>query len=187
MIELENKWEVAKDMYFSNIPPTDIARELNIDINDLGHKVFGYDKSGNDPECWFQQRKKLDPRAFTHYIKTKGYVLTMAESRLVQKIVESAYTLPDESLNLDDMSKAVEIVSKLDKIGRLEKGEATENIQIDAGFTLRDIQNGKQISEDDVIDAEYREESNGKEKTGEEKDKETGRDGDGRPQLPFFR
>lgn len=142
----------AKHMYFSDISVVDIAEELDIPINDLGIQIFGPDKTGHDPNCWYQERKQMQPGSFVTYQKVKSYILSSAEACLAKKVAESAHKLAEkkEILELDDMGKAVDIISKLDKIGRLERGESTDIISVEQGFSLREIENASKI-----VDAEF--------------------------------
>ena len=71
----------------------------------------------------------------------------MAESKMAKIIVRSVDRLDarEEDLDLDQISTAVGVLEKIDKLGRLERGEATERVEVDQGFTLRDIKNGARI------------------------------------------
>lgn len=143
------QWDKAKHMYFSDIPVTDISSELDLPLNELSVRIFGADRTGHHPDCWYQERKKVAPHSFVTYQKVKPYLLSMAESKISKMIIEGTDRI--ESMggikNIDELSTAVEIVTKLDKMGRLERGEATENIAVEHGMTLRDIANGKQLVE----------------------------------------
>lgn len=171
----EKQLESAKDMYLSGISPSDISRELELPLKDLGLLIFGPDRSGNDPECWYQEKVALPPESVTHYVKAKRYVISQAEAHLMSKLVKSAKKMssPDSpDWELDDMDKASKIITSLDKMGRLERGEATEHVDVAVhGTTLRDIVNGQANQLEDIENVEYTEVTNdNSEKDNEESD-----------------
>ena len=174
----------ARDMYWSDISIVDIANELNIEINQLGRLIFGPDRSGYDPNCWYQL-KRQQPEGlsgtFTRYKKVKSYLLSKAEERLSRIIIRTAEEM-DESgvpLDLDGLTKVVGVYEKLDKIGRLERGEPTDIVDGPTGFTLRDIVNNSEIQQD-IVEAEVinKENTDVKEKEpSEESTEASGSDG----------
>lgn len=148
---------LAKDMYFAKVSPTDIAKELDIKINDLGLMIFGTDRSGHNPECWYQQSLRLDPESIAHYVSAKRYVLSQVEAALSKKIVDGALALRDDesrTLSLDEIKTATGILKDIDNMNRLERGEATQITETYHGFTLREIKNGSPIN----VENEYGEE-----------------------------
>jgi len=154
------KFDQAKHMYFSGIPPHEITDELDIPINEIGIRIFGNDKSGHDPLCWYQQRSTVDPGSFVTYRKVKTYILDSVNARLIKKLHSSAVALTaDDSpeLDINDMATATKVVSEIDKISRLEKGEATEIVHQDQGFTLREIRNGTRIVENEATNNQTKE------------------------------
>lgn len=153
---------LARDMYFSKISPTDIAKELDININDLGLMIFGSDKSGRSPDCWYQQSFNVEPDAIGHYVAAKRYVLSQVEVNLSKKIVEGAKELAEDksrTLSLDEMKTASAILKDIDNMNRLERGEATSITESYHGYTLREIKNGKPIKVENEYDRTSEEES----------------------------
>lgn len=181
--------EKAKHMYFSDIIVTDIASELGIPINTLGLMIFGADKSGNSPTCWYNERKRVDPKSITTYKAVKPYLLTMAESSLTDKIVKSVDSLArnKEDLDLDQISTAVGVLEKIDKLGRLERGEATDIISVEQGYTLREIQNGARIVENEIKEITYGEEESESSEDSTETADSTEEASADRPSFPFSR
>jgi hypothetical protein len=168
---------LAKDMYFSKISPTDISKELDISINDLGLMIFGSDRTGHNPECWYQQSLRLDPDSIAHYVSAKRHVLSQVEAALSKKIVDGALALRDDesrTLSLDEMKTAVSILKDVDNMNRLERGEATQITETYHGFTLREIKNGSPITvenehgkeETPIEEAEYRDTSTSRGSSG---------------------
>ena len=162
------KIRTAQQFYFGGILPTDISETLDMDMEDLGYLCFGIDRTGRSPDTWHHQMLERPADSITTYTSVKPLLLKKSEMNLMKLINDSTEEMveKDEKLDMDDMSKAVGMIEKMDKIGRLEEGKATENIEISAGFSLRDIANGKQIEEpptpspqevdeSDIEDAEY--------------------------------
>ena len=163
--------EQAKLMYFASIHPKDISQELKIPLDELGLYIFGKDKSGHSPDCWLQQKKeanKDNPISLYQYQAVKSHILTHIEAQLIAKMKQSAQHLlgDDEPLSLSELSTAINVVEKLDKITRLENGEATQHVQITTGVTLRDIANGT------PIEAQYKEISDEQESDQEDDQEE---------------
>jgi len=155
------KLKTAQQFYFGGVLPTDISESLEIDMTDLGYLCFGMDRSGGSPDTWYSQMQARPTDSITTYTSVKPLLLKKSEMNLMKLINNSTEEMVEENktMDMDEMSKAVGMIEKIDKIGRLEEGKATENIEISAGFSLRDIANGKQIEEpvddDDTIDAEF--------------------------------
>lgn len=159
---LTDRNTTARHMYYSGISVKDISEELDLPINELGLLIFGFDKTGNDPECWYRIKKDRNQNSFVTYRKVKGFLLSEAEAAIGQKVAISAVAISEDPapLSLADTKIATEIMEKLDKMGRLERGEATEHVRVDQGMTLREIKNGVRIDaqdeeDDDTIEAEY--------------------------------
>jgi len=157
--------ERAKQMYLGNVLPTDISEFLEIDITELGYLCFGLDRSGEHPNSWFHIKKTHPISSVYTYSVVKPVVLKQSEMMLVNLISNNLTRMTEEKkdLDMDELSKAAGMVEKLDKIVRLEEGKITENVEITAGFSLREIANGKKLddvdnksdSDNDSIEAEY--------------------------------
>jgi len=141
-----NKIKMARDMYMSGINPIDIAAELDMPINDIGYMIYGSDKSGHEPDCWYQQRENLPSDSFSSYVKSKRHVLSYAENQLFQKVKASISNLCDENspdFDLSELQTAMNIFKDLDKINRLENDRPTDIVEEIHTTTLRDIKNGQ--------------------------------------------
>jgi len=139
---MQSNIEQAKDMYLCGISPLDISRELGIPVNELTRFIYGASQTGTEDSCWYMIRKK-NPSPMTSFVKAKRFVLSYTEAKLTQKISESIDGLDIE--NFSDAKIATDMLKTIDNINRLERGEATENINVDHGVTLRDIKNGSPI------------------------------------------
>lgn len=131
----------ARHLYFSGVSPTDISESLDIDIEDLGYLCFGPNRKGTLSTCWYAEKKTRPELSVHTYQVVKPTIMKQSEMRLMEVINRSTDHLieSDEILDLDDMSKAMGMVEKIDKITRLEENKATENIEVHQSFTLRDI------------------------------------------------
>ncbi|RLG36882.1 MAG: hypothetical protein DRO01_07710 [Thermoproteota archaeon] len=167
----------AKDMYFSGIYPTEISATLDIPNEIIRVCCFGYDESGNDPACWFNERKSLPSTSAHAYTKVRSIVLDNIEAALsstalkmsvqiekdlkerLQKLAVGEETDP---ISADELTKIVTVMEKVNKIGRLERGEATEINEINMGsWSARDVMeyergNNPLFDREDIIDAEYK-------------------------------
>ena len=152
---VKSKINQARHMYFSGLSIPDIAETLELPTDVLSEYAFGNDRMGLDPDCWYKQRSQLKGNEYVHYVKAKTHILDIAEAALNKKVHDSALDLaanPD-ALSLDDMEKASRIAERLNRISRLEKGEATERVELGNGFTLRDIVNGNAIEAEYTVDS----------------------------------
>lgn len=153
-----HKKQQAQDMYLSNIPPNDIARELEIDDRLLRQWIFGADGTGRSEECWYYLKNNVPAQmqvSPSRYRAIKPYIVEFAEAKLMKKVMSGIDALDDADMgDVDSLLKGATIWEKIHKIGRLERGEATEHIKTEDGFTLRDIQNGVRIVENEIKDEE---------------------------------
>ena len=111
--------------------------------------IYGNDKSGNDPSCLYQRKLKRDKSldsdtpSVSEYRTVKSYIIDSVQASALIKIKKKLDSIDINDIeSLSDAKIITDIFATLDKIGRLERGEATDNINIDSGPTLRDIQNG---------------------------------------------
>lgn len=133
---------VAKQLYFAGIFVTDICEELNICVNDLGREVFGADGTGNDPSCWASQKLYRPFSSPVTYEIVKPTLLKKVEFQILNRIRASVTDMEenDELFNIDECSKAMGMVERLDKITRLEEGKPTVHLASEhRTFTLREI------------------------------------------------
>ena len=142
----------ARHMYYSGIFPTEIAEKLNVDINELGYYVFGADKTGDSPSCWFQRRLNNPSNSFITYERVKPYVLKSTEAKLMDRVHSSVDKMIEDKKvfeNIGEIQTAVSTIEKIDKITRLEEGKATAHIQSSRkSFTLREIVDGMEPADE---------------------------------------
>lgn len=123
----------AKILYLSDHSLEDIAHICNIDMDTVRFYVFGENGSGSNEACWFQIKKKLGPASVAVYVaqkqdvleKTAGLALNIINEslkRIQQVMDEDASHVP----SVDDIKKLSGIVTEMDKMVRLERGEATQ-------------------------------------------------------------
>jgi hypothetical protein len=128
--------ERARLYYFANYSLGDISSILNIDSDTLRFYVFGENGTGSNEHCWFQLKKKLDPASVAAYIhdkigvleKTTGVALNVLNENL-KRIQQDLLDDPTKILSLDDTKKLASIVVDMDKIVRLESGQATQIVE----------------------------------------------------------
>lgn len=128
--------EKARLYYFANYSLGDISSILKIDMDTLRFYVFGENGSGSNEHCWFQLKKKLDPASVAAYIhdkigvleKTTGVALNLLNENL-KRIQQELIDDPTKILSIDDTKKLASIVVDMDKIVRLESGQATQIVE----------------------------------------------------------
>lgn len=128
--------EKARLYYFANYSLGDISSILNIDSDTLRFYVFGENGTGSNEHCWFQLKKKLDPASVAAYVhdkiavldKTVGVALNLVNENL-KRIQQEMIDDPTKILSLDDTKKLASIVVDMDKIVRLESGQATQIVE----------------------------------------------------------
>lgn len=142
--------EKARLYYFANYSLGDISSILNIESDTLRFYVFGENGTGSNEHCWFQLKKKLDPASVAAYVhdkiavldKTVGVALNLVNENL-KRIQQEMIDDPTKILSLDDTKKLASIVVDMDKIVRLESGQATqivENIGLTRAEAVRVLQ-----------------------------------------------
>jgi len=122
-------------LYFGNYSIPDIAAKLHIEQETVRFFVFGEDGSGKDPTCLAAIKKGMSSTAITAYIadkvnvldQTAGIALSILNASLLQ--LQQEVVVDKKELNLDDLKKLSGIVVEMDKLVRLESGQATETIQ----------------------------------------------------------
>lgn len=109
---------------------------LNIEVDTVRFYVFGENGSGSNENCWYQIKKRLGPSTIAAYLHDKIGVLdkicgtatnivTLNLSRLHQEMLDD----PTKVLSLDDTKKLSGIYLDMDKVIRLESGQATQIIE----------------------------------------------------------
>ena len=151
LIDLQNdheKLKVAKSLYLSGMQLTQISEELSIPLPLLREIAFNIQK-------WQEQR--IEGTLPADFDLVRPVVLRLAESKAIKKVIESIDEVDLETVS--DIDKMMSVVDKAYKIGRLEKGEATEIVDISShGMTLREIMEMSEESEEDkAIETEYKE------------------------------
>jgi hypothetical protein len=151
--------EEAKAMYFNGISPVEICEHLNVDIDELGYLVFGKDGTGESSRCWFAVKSKRLANGtlstVTNYALIKPYLIKKTEKKMLDKVNEALETVDAEEMGVSGIKDMVTSMEKIDKIGRLEEGKATEHVhQTRQTFSLRDIVAKAKVVDDDIEDAE---------------------------------
>ena len=152
----------ARAMYYSGVVPTEIAAALQIPFPELKVAVFGKDGKGRDARCWFAMKKRRDQElgtpnrsTVTTYQKTKYYFLKQTEANLLDLVRKSlAQFNKDGTLlyTMPEIKQALEALSKLDSISRIEAGQPTQIVQIEHGLTLGEITQSILKGKNDVIE-----------------------------------
>jgi hypothetical protein len=162
---LDNKTkQKAQYMYFANRDVTEIATALKIDPDTVRFYIFGVDGEGTDKNCWFQIKKGLKPTAIAIYLADKGHVLEQTAGLATEIVNFSLAQLRDavvngehEPLNLDDLVKLSKIATDMDKMMRLESGQATDIIK-EMGLSraeAKEILANDPFAQDVVVEAEF--------------------------------
>jgi hypothetical protein len=129
-------YDKAQMMYFSDIDISDIATTLSVEPDTLRFYIFGEDEQGTSPSCWFMVKKKLKPTAMSLYLKDKVAVMEQVGGISVEIVTMALGRIRDElrtndeyRLTVDEIGKISKIAVDMDKMVRLESGQATELIE----------------------------------------------------------
>lgn len=151
----------AKRMYMAGLSLPNIQRLVNIPPPELQNLVMGIDGTGKSPDCWYAQKvgisdevvvaASLERLDFT--LKCTGLASAVLHESLVS--LNAQVKSGGRTLTIKEMESVTNIVEKLDKIVRLEKGSPTEIIS-KAGLS---VEEAREILKNDpfapkIIDAE---------------------------------
>ena len=157
--------EKARILYLADHSVGDISSILNIHIDTVRFYVFGENGSGSNENCWFQIKKQLGPSSIAAYLHDKIGVLdkicgtaTSIVNENLTRIKKEMDDDQDFKLSLDDTRKLAGIAVDMDKIIRLESGQATaivENIGLSRAEAIRILAedpfaNAIEVNEDDI-------------------------------------
>lgn len=169
----------ARVLFFADYSLGDISSILNVDIDTLRFYVFGENGTGSNEHCWHQLKKTLGPASVAAFIhdkvssleRTSGIALNLLNESL-KRIEQEMKLDPTKMLSLDDTKKLASILVDMDKIIRLESGQATqivENIGLTRAEAIRVLQEDPFAQAVEVDEAEWSEieESSPKEIIGE--------------------
>lgn len=138
----------ARHLFMAGIFVTEICETLDVSRDELGVLAFGADGTGQSPSCWAYQRLERPASSAVTYERVKPFLLKTVEARFINRVRASILALEESNtlLNMQDMSRAVDVVEKLDRITRLEEGKATEHIaQTRTTFTLRELERSRHV------------------------------------------
>lgn len=134
----------AKQLYLSGLPPHQIAAHLQIPLSDLALQI--YDPGPNNSPSWHEEYLQLQQEGglnLLQYRALKPNIITAAEASLVQVVARSAHRLqqdPDRILDLNEMERATNVITQLDKLTRLENNTPTDISQTTTiTYSLRDL------------------------------------------------
>jgi len=141
----------AKTMYFSGMEIESINRAINIDEDVLRYWILGTNRKGDQKTCWFRMREANTDTVIDLFIKKKYDQLEKTGGIALSLIQDGLLTIKDEvesglkKLSVGEIRSIAEIIASLDRIARLESGQATEIIN-QSGLTP---QQAKKILQDD--------------------------------------
>lgn len=125
--------EKCKMLYLSDHSLEDISFITQVDIETVRFYVFGENGAGTNEHCWYQIKKKLGSASIAAYVvnkqdvfeKTSGLALNIINESL--KRIKAAMDEDSSHIpSIDDIKKLSGVVTDMDKIVRLERGEATQ-------------------------------------------------------------
>lgn len=128
--------EKARLLFLSNHSVGDISSILNVEIDTIRFYVFGENGTGSNEHCWFQIKKRLGDTSIAAYLhskidvldKTCGTAINIVNENL-KRIYQEQLDDPTKVLSLDDTRKLASIVVDMDKVIRLESGQATQIVE----------------------------------------------------------
>lgn len=154
----------AKALYFTGYTVDEIARKLNIMPPVVSEWVFGADGSGTSKTCWAVKKAQVSDASVIAYIIDKHATFDRTVSvahkcltKALEGLNERVHT-GETVLNMDEIRKLAAVVTEMDKISRLEGGQATSIIETTTGLSAPELR--KIIKDDpinDVVDVQYRE------------------------------
>ena len=124
----------AKTMYFSGMEIPTISKAIGIEEDVLQYWALGPNRRAEDKNTWFQLREKNTDTVIDLFIKKKSDQLENTGGIALALIQDGLLTIKDEvesglkKLSVGEIKSIAEIISNLDKIARLESGQATEII-----------------------------------------------------------
>jgi len=124
----------AKVMYFSGMEVDTISRAIAIEPDVLQYWILGTNRRGDQKTCWFRLREANTDTVIDLFIKKKYDQLEKTGGIALVLIQDGLLTIKDEvesglkKLSVGEIRSIAEIISCLDKIARLESGQATEII-----------------------------------------------------------
>ena len=163
--------ERARLLYYGNILPEVIAHTFKIDIDELNYLIMGPDGRGTNVQCWYRQKKELTPTSIVAFIADKVNVLEntsgLAHEILttnLQRIRKQQMADDEIVYSVKEMESIAKIFIEMDKVTRLEKGEATE-ITRKVGLTPKELMgvfakdkfNIESLENPEPMEADYRE------------------------------
>ena len=175
MLSAPRKYHIAKKerekaflLYLGGRDASEIALALKLDIEVLRYHIFGVDGTGRDSDTWYHQKAVLRPSALALYLHDKITVLDSIAGVGIEILSDSLAHLRDKVkskeiiLSAKEIGELSKVVTGIDKMVRLEKGESTEIFHF-LGLSVEEsraiIQNDpfavEVKNEGDVIDAEY--------------------------------
>lgn len=120
-------------LYLGDYSLEDIAHIAKVDIDTVRFYVFGENGAGTNEHCWHQIKKKLGSASVAAYVATKQDVLEKTAGLALNIVNESLkrikMAMDEDPLNIptfDDVKKLSGIVMDMDKMVRLESGQATQ-------------------------------------------------------------
>lgn len=157
--------EKARLLFLSNHSIGDISSILNIEIDTLRFYIFGENGTGSNENCWYQIKKKLGDTSIAAYLhnkidvldKTCGMAANIVNENL-KRIQQEMLDDPTKVLSLDDTKKLASIVVDMDKVIRLESGQATqivENIGLTRAEAIRVLSEDPFAQAVEVDEAEW--------------------------------
>jgi hypothetical protein len=159
--------EKARLLFLANHSIGDISSVLNIEVDTLRFYIFGENGTGSNENCWYQIKKKLGDTSIAAFLHSKIDVLDKICGTGVNIVNENLKRIeqemkldPTKILSLDDTKKLASIVVDMDKVIRLESGQATqivENIGLTRAEAVRVLAEDPFAQAVEVDEAEWHE------------------------------
>lgn len=131
----------ARWLYFSGMTEEQIAYALELDEEVVKYWTVGLDGKRLRKECWYNERKASDDSVVLQWRADKYQALDNIGSLANRALLKGLEKLNkdidagDKELSVPEMKVLSEILTNMDKIARLEKGQATDIIQTVKGLT----------------------------------------------------
>ena len=159
--------EKARLLFLADHSVGDISSILNVEVDTLRFYIFGENGTGSNENCWYQIKKKLGDTSIAAYLhnkidvldKTCGTAINIVNENL-KRIEQEMKLDPTKILSLDDTKKLASIVVDMDKVIRLESGQATqivENIGLTRAEAVRVLAEDPFAQAVEVDEAEWHE------------------------------
>jgi hypothetical protein len=163
----------CKTLFMSGMDLDQISKYLSVEVDVLRYWVLGTNGRGDRQGTWYYIKEHNTDSVIDLFIKRKYDQLEKTAGLALSLVQDGLFTIKDEvetgikKLTVGEIKSIAEVIGMLDKVARLESGQATEIINR-TGLTP---EQARKVLKDDPlafgiipVDAKVKEDDSGKEK-----------------------